>query len=120
MSTPSNSASGNISPASITTISSPQRMAMQFMPNSPSPPSGTTCSFPVGIGSSDASTATQPESERGSSSGPVIPYTGDGMSGGAANLRRGLLGRGLEAGMRKAFLKAYGTVKVNPERYLQH
>jgi len=26
-----------------------QRMAMQFIPNSPSPPSGTICSFPVGI-----------------------------------------------------------------------
>src|SRR5208337_5457333 len=37
MSTPSNSASGNMSPASMTMMSSPQRMAMQFMPNSPSP-----------------------------------------------------------------------------------
>src|SRR5215510_3903378 len=50
MSTPSNSASGNIRPASMTTMSSPQRTARQFMPNSPSPPRGTSCSFPDGIG----------------------------------------------------------------------
>ena len=56
MSTPSSSASGNMSPASMTMMSSPQRMAMQFMPNSPSPPRGTTCSFPVGISNFDAST----------------------------------------------------------------
>src|SRR5579875_2205430 len=56
MSTPSNSASGNIRPASTTMMSSPQRMAMQFMPNSPSPPSGTTWSFPAGMCKSDAST----------------------------------------------------------------
>src|ERR1700747_3303363 len=49
MSTPSNSDSGNISPASITIMSSPQRRAMQFMPNSPSPPRGTICNFPDGI-----------------------------------------------------------------------
>src|SRR6516165_12460804 len=57
MSTPSNSASGNINPASMTMMSSPQRMAMQFMPNSPSPPSGTTCNLPLVIDSVDASTA---------------------------------------------------------------
>src|SRR5512146_1734061 len=49
MSTPSSSASGNIRPASMTMISSPQRTAMQFMPNSPSPPRGTICSFPIGM-----------------------------------------------------------------------
>src|SRR5579862_3796956 len=56
MSTPSNSASGNIRPASTTMMSSPQRTAMQFIPNSPSPPSGTICNFPVGIEKDDAST----------------------------------------------------------------
>src|SRR5438309_6233826 len=30
-------------------MSSPQRRAMQFMPNSPSPPRGTICNFPDGI-----------------------------------------------------------------------
>src|SRR5690242_6000036 len=49
MSTPSSSASGNIRPASMTMISSPHRTAMQFIPNSPRPPSGTRCSFPAGI-----------------------------------------------------------------------
>jgi hypothetical protein len=29
---------------------------MQFMPNSPSPPSGITCNFPDGMGTDDAST----------------------------------------------------------------
>src|SRR3954467_7910060 len=49
MSTPSSSLSGNMRPASITMMSSPQRTAMQFMPNSPSPPRGTTWSLPAGI-----------------------------------------------------------------------
>src|SRR5258708_9694578 len=58
MSTPSNSASGNIRPASITIMSSPQRTAMQFIPNSPRPPRGIICNFPVGIWVTyDASTA---------------------------------------------------------------
>src|SRR5258708_29169345 len=56
MSTPSNSASGNMRPASMTMMSSPQRTAMQFMPNSPRPPRGMICSFPVGMGTLDAST----------------------------------------------------------------
>src|SRR3954462_5384759 len=49
MSTPSSSLSGNMRPASMTMMSSPQRTAMQFMPNSPSPPRGTTWSLPAGI-----------------------------------------------------------------------
>src|SRR5512146_1918461 len=49
MSTPSNSDSGNMRPASITMMSSPQRTAMQFMPNSPRPPRGMRRSFPDGI-----------------------------------------------------------------------
>src|SRR5262249_3911798 len=48
-STPSSSASGNISPQSTTMMSSPQRIAMQFMPNSPSPPNGMTWSLPMAI-----------------------------------------------------------------------
>src|SRR5438045_8288159 len=48
MSTPSSSDSGNIRPQSMTMMSSPQRMAMQFMPNSPRPPKGTIWSFPEG------------------------------------------------------------------------
>src|SRR4029077_11294587 len=56
MSTPRSSASGNIRPASMTMMSSPQRTAMQFMPNSPSPPRGTSCNFPDGIRGTDAST----------------------------------------------------------------
>jgi hypothetical protein len=43
------SASGNMSPASMTIMSSPKRTAMQFIPNSPRPPRGMICSFPVGI-----------------------------------------------------------------------
>src|SRR5206468_159529 len=49
MSTPSSSDSGNMRPASMTMMSSPQRTAMQFMPNSPRPPSGITWSLPAGI-----------------------------------------------------------------------
>src|SRR5258708_24084502 len=43
-STPSNSDSGNIIPASTTKISSPNRNAIMFIPNSPSPPRGITVS----------------------------------------------------------------------------
>ena len=40
MSTPRSSCSGNISPASMTMMSSPERRASMFIPNSPNPPSG--------------------------------------------------------------------------------
>src|SRR5882757_2640083 len=43
-STPSNSDSGNIIPASTTKISSPNPNAIMFIPNSPSPPRGITVS----------------------------------------------------------------------------
>src|SRR5229473_6507586 len=43
-STPSNSDSGNIIPASTTRMSSPNRNAIMFIPNSPSPPRGITVS----------------------------------------------------------------------------
>src|SRR6202048_1223856 len=41
-STPSNSDSGNIIPASMTIMSSPNRRAIMFIPNSPKPPRGIT------------------------------------------------------------------------------
>ena len=44
-STPSRSESGNITPASTTMVVSPQVNAIMFMPNSPSPPSGTISSI---------------------------------------------------------------------------
>src|SRR5436190_7933723 len=44
-STPSISGSGNITPASTTIVVSPQLSASIFMPNSPSPPKGTTSSI---------------------------------------------------------------------------
>ena len=43
-STPSRSGPGNITPASITIVVSPQETAIMFMPNSPTPPSGTISS----------------------------------------------------------------------------
>jgi uncharacterized protein (DUF697 family) len=42
------------------------------------------------------------------------------MSRSASNPRKSLFRRGLEGAMRQAFLKAYETVKVDPEKYLQH
>ncbi len=44
-STPSSSGSGNMTPASITIVVSPQVSASMFMPNSPRPPSGTISSI---------------------------------------------------------------------------
>ena len=38
----------------------------------------------------------------------------------ASNSRKSLLRRGLESAVRSAFLKAYDTVKVDPDHYLQH
>jgi uncharacterized protein (DUF697 family) len=38
----------------------------------------------------------------------------------SGNSGKSLLRRGLENGIRSAFLKAYETVKVDPENYLQH
>src|SRR5215467_13745476 len=114
MSTPSNSASGNINPASMTMMSSAQRMAMQFMPNSPSPPSGMTCSLPLDIDSDDASTAWDEELRGGAPAKQGIPYTGVSMSSGG-NSDKSFLRRGLESGLRNAFMKAYDTVKVDPK-----
>src|SRR6185437_8422260 len=45
MSTPRSSDSGNMIPASMTMMSSSQRSARQFMPNSPRPPRGMIFSF---------------------------------------------------------------------------
>src|SRR5438874_1666554 len=44
-STPSRSGSGNMTPASTTTVVSPQVSASMFIPNSPTPPSATTSSI---------------------------------------------------------------------------
>jgi len=48
-STPSNSDSGNIIPASTTMMSSPNRNAIMFIPNSPSPPSGIAVNVCVSL-----------------------------------------------------------------------
>lgn len=58
--------------------------------------------------------------ELGDGTRPGIAYTVAGMRDTPSNSSRSLLRRGLEAAMRRAFLKAYDTVKVDPERYLQH
>src|SRR5215472_3663829 len=114
MSTPSSSASGNINPASITMMSSAQRIAMQFMPNSPSPPSGMTCNLPLDIDSVDASTASHRELRDDALAKREIPYTGLSMRIGG-NSDKSLLRRGLESSIRSAFMKAYETVKVDPK-----
>ena len=36
------------------------------------------------------------------------------------NSGKSLLRRGLEGAVRNAFMKAYATVKVDPDRYLEH
>src|ERR1700690_44889 len=113
-------------------------MAMQFMPNSPIPPSGTMCSFPVAIEelmlaqgearvrrSVEAALA-QSRLERGWSRGQ--------MRGSTSNLRRvtpadklnlamtdekkSWLRRRTEDAVRGGLTRAYGTVKVDPERFL--
>src|SRR5215472_15299725 len=55
-STPNNSVSGNMRPASMTMMSSAQRIARQFIPNSPRPPSGIIFSFSFCICQVDANT----------------------------------------------------------------
>jgi uncharacterized protein (DUF697 family) len=42
------------------------------------------------------------------------------MARAASNSHKSLLRRGLESAVRNAFLKAYNTVKVDPDHYLQH
>ena len=42
------------------------------------------------------------------------------MRNAGTNSGKSLLRRGLEGAIRSAFLKAYDTVKVDPEHYLQH
>src|SRR5271169_1217224 len=37
-----------------------------------------------------------------------------------AKVKKSLMRRGVEAAIRSAFMKAYSTVKVNPEKYLEH
>ena len=42
------------------------------------------------------------------------------MSAAQRSPQRSLLRRGLEGAIRRAFTKAYDTVKVDPEQYLRH
>ncbi len=42
------------------------------------------------------------------------------MTKSGVNSRKSLLRRGVESAVRSAFLKAYDTVKVDPDHYLQH
>src|SRR5208282_1003625 len=138
MSTPSNSASGNIRPASTTMMSSPQRMAMQFIPNSPSPPSGTICSFPFDIRQIDASTV-RGSVETGLAPSP-LDKARDAASRHFAGKRRrrkarlinsylkmtdenrdenkSWMRRHVEGAIRGGLTRAYETIKVDPGRFL--
>jgi uncharacterized protein (DUF697 family) len=49
-----------------------------------------------------------------------IPYTKQSMKSSGNTSGRSLLRRGLEGAIRSAFMKAYATVKVDPDRYLEH
>jgi uncharacterized protein (DUF697 family) len=49
-----------------------------------------------------------------------IPYTGKRMRSGGDGSGKSWLRRGLESAVRSAFMKAYETVRVNPDKYLQH
>src|SRR5437588_9379440 len=94
-----------MSPASMTMMSSPQRMAMQFMPNSPRPPRGTTWSLPVGIrAGSDASTAQARRRHSG--------YT-------CRMAPRTSLVHRVQQMVRTRLLQAYDTVQVEPGHFLQ-
>src|SRR5713101_2824362 len=126
MSTPKSSASGNIRPASITMMSSPQRTAMQFMPNSPRPPSGTRWSFPEGMkGTLDRSTAF--EAARGAGRRGKIGrllvlgcwlLTANSCDFGSMSSDKSWLRRRIEKSLSKALWRAYRTVRVDPERFL--
>jgi uncharacterized protein (DUF697 family) len=49
-----------------------------------------------------------------------IPYTEQCMKRDGNKSGKSLLKRGLEGALRSAFMKAYATVKVDPDNYLQH
>jgi len=49
-----------------------------------------------------------------------IPYTSGSMKSTGNSSGKSLLKRGLEGALRSAFMKAYATVKVDPDNYLQH
>src|SRR3954468_9383653 len=128
MSTPSNSDSGNMSPASITMMSSCQRMAMQFIPNSPRPPSGITWSFPLDI-NSDASTASgallsvitgvteflKTICYRGISRDSIGPILWQSMA--TFDPKNSSW---VTAKVESALHKAYATIRVEPDEYLTH
>src|SRR5208337_4938724 len=142
MSTPSNSASGNMRPASTTMMSSPKRMAMQFIPNSPSPPSGTMCSFPFDIRRIDASTGWAGVDvvlpRRRCRDGACPVSLGRGGRGGKPRLygnagaapdwlvnsmqmsdeKKSWMRRRVEAAIRGGLTRAYETIKVDPGRFL--
>lgn len=42
------------------------------------------------------------------------------MIGSGSNSRKSLVRRGLEGAVKSAFMKAYSTVKVDPDKYLEH
>ena len=49
-----------------------------------------------------------------------IPYTEQSMKSPGNSSGKSLLRRGLEGAVRSAFMKAYATVKVDPDKYLEH
>jgi uncharacterized protein (DUF697 family) len=62
--------------------------------------------------------------QSGQCEGPLcideIAYTGLAMVGSGSNSGKSLVRRGLEGAVRNAFMKAYSTVKVDPDKYLDH
>jgi len=49
-----------------------------------------------------------------------IPYTEQSMRVPASTAGKSFARRGLEGALRSAFMKAYATVKVDPDKYLEH
>ena len=52
--------------------------------------------------------------------GQRIPYTDRRMKSAGDNAGKSLIRRGLESAIRNSFMKAYDTVKVDPDKYLEH
>src|SRR5258708_6011608 len=86
---------------------------MEFMPTSPRPPRGMSCSFPVDIRSFDAST--------GVHSTVLLTCASDTVGlreHMAEQVRRSWLARKLENAIRGGFLRAYQHVRGDPTRFL--
>src|SRR5512146_1147055 len=132
MSTPSSSDSGNMSPASMTMMSSPQRTAMQFIPNSPRPPSGTIWSFPAGMNKDGCYHSAAARSRDGPSLRAAV---GTGLCGNgmwpacptrpekveydkSMEEKKSWLVRRVEGALKKGFERAYESVRVDPGHYL--